>query len=85
MHTSSCYRVKCVSQSCCGEALCSVYKRTAATAAAAAAAIFSVWVLSGPDQPSRSWRLHRDSTTTTGAGTHRALNNSMGGGGNLMQ
>lgn len=60
-------------------------EHTAATAASVAAAIFSVWVLSSPDQPSRSWRLCRDSTTTTGAGTHRALNTSMGGGGNLMQ
>lgn len=75
-------RAKICPQSCWWEAVClsPVCEHTAAPSAAAAA-IFSVWVLRGPDQPTRSWKLRRDSSTTTGAGTHTVLHNSMGGGG----
>lgn len=52
-----------------GGCLSSVCEHTAAPSAAAAA-IFIVWVLRGPDQPTRSWKLCRDAITTLGAGAN---------------
>lgn len=53
-----------------GGCLSPVFEHTAV--ASTAAAIFSVWVLRGPDHPTRSWKLCRDCTTTSGARTHTA-------------